>query len=389
MRAGKLRWTGAVILLVLASLLVAASIAARFARSELLDTDRYVATVAPLASDPDVQAAITTRVSAEIMQAADIPELTRQFAEALGLRRAEQAATLAAPAIASWVDGQVTKIVDRLVTSPAFVTLWTEANRSAHTQINRLLTGADGTIVSTQQANIVIDLGAVLAAAKSALIEQGWTFLDRLPDRSIPYTVATLDRLPEIQRAVSLLDKAATWLPILAAALLALGVWCAPNRRRALLLGLLISVAALIAILILYGVARDRYADRVAQNELNVPAALSIWDTALRYLVTAFQTVAVTLLLGAVWTYLGGPGRPATAFRRAINSGLDRAGRLIGSRPSLSGFVSRWHTWIALVLAVLAVWWLLASPTIGTAVTVTLVAALLTAGLTTLRRLPA
>lgn len=82
-------------------------------------------------------------------------------------------------------------------------------------------------------------------------------------------------------------------------------------------------------------------------------------------------------------------GRPATAFRRAINSGLDRAGRLIGSRPSLSGFVSRWHTWIALVLAVLAVWWLLASPTIGTAVTVTLVAALLTAGLTTLRRLPA
>ena len=36
------RWTGATILIVLSALLIVASVAARFARSEVLDTDRYV-----------------------------------------------------------------------------------------------------------------------------------------------------------------------------------------------------------------------------------------------------------------------------------------------------------------------------------------------------------
>ena len=52
-RAGRSgRWAGAVTLLLVAVLLGIASIVAVFARNQLLDTDRYVATVAPLARDP-------------------------------------------------------------------------------------------------------------------------------------------------------------------------------------------------------------------------------------------------------------------------------------------------------------------------------------------------
>ncbi|HEY9370497.1 hypothetical protein [Streptomyces sp.] len=36
------------------------------------DTDRYVATVAPLASDPDVQAAVTSRVTSEVLSHIDV-----------------------------------------------------------------------------------------------------------------------------------------------------------------------------------------------------------------------------------------------------------------------------------------------------------------------------
>ncbi|MDJ0109262.1 hypothetical protein QM646_22755, partial [Rhodococcus erythropolis] len=43
-----LRWTAVAILLVLVALLAVLSVTTRFTRSQILDTDRYVSTVAPL-----------------------------------------------------------------------------------------------------------------------------------------------------------------------------------------------------------------------------------------------------------------------------------------------------------------------------------------------------
>jgi hypothetical protein len=383
-----LRWTGAVVLLVISSLLVVAAVTARFAKSELLDTDRYVATVAPLASDPDVQQAVTNRVTAAVMNAADIPALAQQLADASGLRGAEKAATLAGPAIANWLQGQVNKIVGELVASPQFATLWTEVNRTAHTQLDQLLTGEGGPAVSTQNADIVIDLGVVVNAAKNALIQRGWGFLAKVPNVSLPYTVAQIEDLPKIQRAVSLLDKAGTWLPILALAVLGLAVWCAPNHRRGLLIGLLITTALMLAVLGAYALFRDRYADRVTARGMDVDAALSIWDQVLTYLVIAVKTTAVAALLAALWVFLAGPGRLARLFRRGTNAVIDRVGRAIGPLPRVRAFIRRWQAWIGVVIAVGGMLWLLSSPTVATAITVVLVAGLATAVVTLLRRLP-
>lgn len=49
-RAG--RWSGATVMVVVAALLFGLSVVAVYVRTQLLDTDRYVATVAPLARDP-------------------------------------------------------------------------------------------------------------------------------------------------------------------------------------------------------------------------------------------------------------------------------------------------------------------------------------------------
>ncbi|NUT32130.1 MAG: hypothetical protein HOV79_03545 [Hamadaea sp.] len=383
-----LRWTGAVVLLVISSLLVVSAVAARFARSEILDTDRYVATVAPLASDPAIQSAVTTRVTTEVMRAADIPALTQQLAEATGIRGAEQAATLAAPAIANWVQGQVNRIVGELVTSPQFATIWTEVNRSAHEQIDKLLTGEDGRFVSTQDADVVVNLGSVLSAARDALVAKGWTFLSRIPDVSIPYTVAHLENLPRLQQAVSRLDKAATWLPVLALLLLGLAAWCAPNHRRGLFIGLLTSAGLIALVLLAYTVFRGRYADQIAARGMNVDAALAIWDQVLKYLIIALGTTLVAALLGAVWVFLAGPSRIAQFFRRTVNRLLDPVGRAIGPQPGVRSFVLRWQAWIGVLIAIGGIWWLLASPTIATAVVVVGVAGLATAAVTLLRRLP-
>ena len=58
-RAGRGRWTGAIVLMLLAALLAPLSALATWTRTAILDSDRYVAMVAPLAEDPAVQEEIS------------------------------------------------------------------------------------------------------------------------------------------------------------------------------------------------------------------------------------------------------------------------------------------------------------------------------------------
>ena len=70
-------------LIAIAAILAPLSVVATWARDEVSDTDRYVATVAPLASDPDVQAAVTDRITNEIVNVLNVPELLDQTVAAL------------------------------------------------------------------------------------------------------------------------------------------------------------------------------------------------------------------------------------------------------------------------------------------------------------------
>jgi hypothetical protein len=383
-----LRWSGAGLLVLVSALLIVASVAARFARSEVLNTDRYVATVAPLADDPGLQAAVKTRVSDAVVKAIDAPRLLQELATSVDIRGAQAAITLASPAINDWINGQVNRVIGDFVASPDFVTVWTQANRAAHMQVNQLLTGKDSGVVTADEGDIVVDLGQVFDVIRDRLVQRGWSFLSRVPDQSIHYTVAHIDNLPQLRRYVSLLDKAATWLPVLALGLLGLAVWCAPDRRRGLLIGLLVTVVVLLLTIGVYAIVRSRYASTATARGLNATNALTLWDTLLAYFVKALVTVTITVLLAAIWTYLSGPGRVATAFRQGVNRLLDPIARLIGPHDAVRDAVRRWPPWAAVVIAALGLWWLLARPTVATAVTVVVLAAVITALLTIVRRLP-
>ena len=68
----KKRLLSRVILAVLASVLAMASVIAVWSRNQLLDTDSYVATVAPLAKDPVIQADVAERLAVVIIDFADV-----------------------------------------------------------------------------------------------------------------------------------------------------------------------------------------------------------------------------------------------------------------------------------------------------------------------------
>ena len=68
----------AMALLIVGSLLLPVSVLTIWTRNLLLDTDRYVATVEPLASDPTVQAAVSARISAKVAELIDVKSLAEE-----------------------------------------------------------------------------------------------------------------------------------------------------------------------------------------------------------------------------------------------------------------------------------------------------------------------
>src|SRR3954463_3093024 len=78
-----LRWLGAGVLLVLVALLAPLAVVATWVHDEISNTDRYVQTVTPLASDPAIQDAAIARVTNAIYTRLDVEAVTKQAVDAL------------------------------------------------------------------------------------------------------------------------------------------------------------------------------------------------------------------------------------------------------------------------------------------------------------------
>src|SRR3954452_15882802 len=120
-------------LLVLGCGLAALSVVAIWLRVTLLDTDRYVNTVAPIAAQPAVQQAVADKLDTAINQKIDFSSLAQQVlpdrADVLG------------PVIETGVQGCIRTRIDDFPRSQRFQDLWVEANRRAHTRLTELLVG--------------------------------------------------------------------------------------------------------------------------------------------------------------------------------------------------------------------------------------------------------
>ena len=103
-------------LVVLASLLAVVSVMVVFARNQLLNTDAYVSTVAPLATNPAIQTQIATRVSDGLVTRTD---LSHRVKDALPAK----AGFLVTP-ITTEVQNATYSIALKLVQSPNFEQLW-------------------------------------------------------------------------------------------------------------------------------------------------------------------------------------------------------------------------------------------------------------------------
>ncbi|HEX5741826.1 MAG TPA: hypothetical protein VFY17_09785 [Pilimelia sp.] len=328
-RRGRGRWVVAVALMLVSVAVGMASVTAVVVRNQVLDTDRYVANVAPLAHDPVVQDAVATRLSTEVLSRVDLEALARQATGWLRQQGApSEVEALVAPAVRG-AESFVRSQVRRLVGTAQFAEIWEAANRAAHRSLVAVLTGATAGPVTSAGDTVSVDLGALLESVKQLLVDAGFALAARIPEVSVQFTVLQSPELPRIRTAVRWLDLAASWLPWVALALLLAAVAAAPNRRRGTVvaglvagIGLLLSAAALAAV-------RDYHLGHLPPA-VRSPEAVAHVARALLGGIREVATVLVAVALAAAaCAYLSGPGRVAAGLRRAVARGLDAAGRWV------------------------------------------------------------
>jgi hypothetical protein len=150
------------LLIVVACVLAPLSVAAIWTRNQVTNTDRYVATVTPLARDPAIQAAIADQITAQVFSYIDVQGLLNQSVDALaerGLspRLADQLQAFAVPladGVRSFTRSQIAKVVQ----SDAFADAWVQANRVAHDQLVAALTGEKGGAITVENDTVSVNL---------------------------------------------------------------------------------------------------------------------------------------------------------------------------------------------------------------------------------------
>ncbi|MGW1375065.1 hypothetical protein ACWD6P_12435 [Streptomyces sp. NPDC002446] len=345
-RHRRLRYTTGSVLLVLAFLLAPLSVVATWVDSEVADTDRYVQTVAPLATDPAVQDVVTDRLTNRVVAKVDVKAVTRSLASALQKAGAPPVVVEHTPALAGPLESALTDtvhdVVSKVVTSDQTAQVWDAANRRAHAAVVKVLTGQGGSAVQARGDTIVLDLGTVVDNVKQRLVDAGFQKAADIPDTDRTIALLQTDKLQKAQNTMRLLDVVGTWLPVVALALAALAVWVVPAHRVALM-SAAIGIGVMMAVLLIgLAVMRRVYLDSVPPTTLPADAAAAIYDTFVRFLRQSTCTVLVIAVITALAAYLYGPGRGARAIRSGAVRGTGAAGRALARSGLRTGGAGQW-----------------------------------------------
>ena len=314
-------WTVlATVLIVLGCLLAPAAVVTGWAKSTLTDTDAFVATYAPLAHDPGVQAYVADQAATAIDENVDIEGLTSEVIDgikALGTRPRASAAldALKGPATQG-IEGLIRDGITAFVGSEAFSQAWERALRISHTQLVATLTNDPQALAAAQSdGTIGVQLGPIVEDVKAALLARDITVASRIPpiDRTIP--VAQSDQIPTVQAGYRAIVTLGDWLHWVAVAFLAAGVLVARRRSLALVWAAVGLGLSMLVLLLGFTVGR-------AVLLTSVPAALVPSDVSTLLYETAIAAMKDTAVAGLVLAlaiaavgWLAGPFRTPRTMR--------------------------------------------------------------------------
>ncbi|MEU6374326.1 hypothetical protein [Streptomyces sp. NPDC046909] len=347
----------AALFITLGCLLAPLSVVAAWASGVVGDTGRYVDTVAPLASNSDIQDAVANRATNALMSRIDIPTLLSDAAPADRPRLEKALGGRLGDSLENAVRSFVHDKARAFVGSDAFEKIWTDTNRRAHAALDKALTGSGGGAVQLKNDTVTVDLGPVVDRVKQRLVDDGMTAVAKIPEFHTDFTLVRSEQIGKAKTYVRLLQLAGNWLPVLAALLIAIGVLLATRRRRALITGCLAAAVTVGLLGIGLRVFRVIYLDRLPAD-VSQDAARAVYDTVTHLLTTTVRMVVALGVVIALAAWLTGPGRRAGLVRRLWTTGIgavrttaDQAGLRTGP---VGPFVRRYRTWITWILVAAA-----------------------------------
>jgi hypothetical protein len=337
----RLRWVAAVLLIVLGAVFAVGGVTALWAKRMVFDTDRYVATVAPLASDPGVQDLATEKLSAAVFNNVDVDGLVDQTLTALTDRGVPSQITALAGPISDGIRSFITNAINDLVRSEQFQQAWVEANRVAHTELVKTLTGEQaGVTLNTD--SITIDLGPFIADVKERLVDRGFGLASRIPDVSVEFTVAEGVNIAGIQRLTTVLNTLGSWLPWLAIVLLVAGALVAPRRRTGAMIAAAALVVAMIVLAVILALTRSWLVGRLTDASIPVSTAQTIVSDLTYFFRLSLRTAAVLGLIVLLLAWLTG----SSAAARGLRNGITKASTAIRGRVSPGAEPSAVERWL-------------------------------------------
>ena len=327
-RTGWWRPVVVTLLVVVIAVLTPLGVVARWAHNEVADTDRYVESVAPLASDPAVQQAVTDRITTEITSRLELQSVTQEAVDALADRglppvAAGSLTALSGP-LASAIEGFINDQVADLVASDQFQTAWEEANRQAHTQMVAVLTGKDSDLVQISDNAVSVNLATVIEAVKQRLVDRGFTLVERLPAVEAQFTIFQSEDITTAQSAFRLLSALNTFLPILLLVLLAAALVIARRRRRTLVVATLAIAASMLLLGVTLNAFRIVYLDALPST-VDIDAAAAVYDTLVWFIRLNLRALLVLSLAVAFVAWVTGPGPAAVTLRRGTTRAIGHA----------------------------------------------------------------
>ena len=371
-QAGRRRFSGrgftAWVIVIVAALLLPLAMTAFWAQKTLLDTQRYVETVAPLAKDPTIQNAVATQVTTSINNQIDasgkVDEILADF---------PRLKPLAGP-ITAGLHNLVSTTVAKVVTSDQFAGLWAEVNTRVQQGVVKVLEN-DGQAgpITIQGDQVILDTGDLIEAVKQRLVDRGFDWAQNLPvpaaaDRQI--VLLTSPQLAQARLAYQIAQPVSQWLIFVVLLLFVVAVLVAVRRARMIIaVGVAIILGALVVRLALaYG---------SMQLELNLSG--TTWAVAqnafvvilTQYLIAAIRTAFVLgLVLAVVGWYLSDT-KSAKASRAYLSKVLNGAGTSAGDTAlgRVGGWFARTRTfWRFAIPAVAILVLLFQSPLTGSTI---------------------
>ena len=299
------QWRGivAILLLVIGGVLLPIGGVAVWVRNILLDTDRYVETIKPLANDPVIIDASADAVTNALFNAVDVESVVAGILPGQG--------TKLAGAIAAQVESFVHEKALEVLNSDEFDTIWIKANTFAHTQIKNLLL-SDG-------KGVVVDLQGAIDKVVARLDQAGIPFFDNIPIANLAakFELFHSENLDQARHFTDVLQKVADWLPILAIACLIASVFVATNRRRGVKrVGLAIMIGSAV-LLIALALGKSQVSNAIAPGQRR-EVADSMVETVTRYLRNGIRTAFVIGLVIVAVAWIVGPGKNATRVRALL-----------------------------------------------------------------------